>query len=106
MGLPEDYWASFEHHVSNLADYVDAVRLISAYQTATGTRFVWRGVVDASWPLHSSLMRRIYDLSRRLPTEQQLRRQETQILNEARDWGLDWHIGGGRLTGLELLAAL
>jgi hypothetical protein len=25
---------------------------------------------------------------------------------EAREWGLDWHTGGGRLTALELLAAL
>lgn len=41
-----------------------------------------------------------------LPTERQLGLFEQQIINEARDWGLDWHSGGGRLTGLELLASL
>lgn len=56
--LAEDYWVSFEYPVAELADYMDAVREISTYQIATSTRFVWRGVIDASWALHSSLVRR------------------------------------------------
>jgi hypothetical protein len=104
--LPEDYWASFEHDVASLADYVDAVRVISAYQIATDTRFVWRGVINASWALHSSLVRRYFEDNGRLPTERQLQVLEAQIVEKARDWGLDWHSGGGRLTGLELLGAL
>ena len=106
MTLPEDYWASFEHTVTDLAEYLEAVRVISAYQVATGTRFVWRGAVDASWALHSSLVRRYFEQNGRLPTERQLHLAEISIVEEARDWGLDWHSAGGRLTGLELLAAM
>lgn len=58
MALPDEYWVSFEHRVETLAEFVDAVKVISTYQASTSTRFVWRGVVDASWPLHSSLVRR------------------------------------------------
>ena len=69
MSLPGDYWESFEHRVASLTEYVDAVRVISAYQVATGTRFVWRGVLDATWALHSSLVRRYVDRHGRVPTE-------------------------------------
>jgi hypothetical protein len=104
--LPSDYWESFEVRITSLGEYVDAVRVISAYQGASGTRFAWRGAVDASWALRSSFARRYIDRHGRLPTERQLRGIETEVIEEAREWGLDWHSGGGRLTGLELLAAL
>jgi FRG domain len=106
VALPEDYWNSFEHTINNLAEYLEAVRVVSAYQVATGTRFVWRGVTDASWALHSSLVRRYGEQNGDLPTERQLHRAEVGIVEEAREWGLDWHATGGRLTGLELLAAM
>jgi hypothetical protein len=38
--------------------------------------------------------------------EPALRSYEQAVLEEARSWGLDWHAAGGRLTALELLAAL
>jgi hypothetical protein len=41
-----------------------------------------------------------------LPTEAQQMALEREIVLEAKDWSLDWHTGGGRLAGLELLAAL
>lgn len=106
MAYPEDYWRSFEHPIDSLSDYIDAVRVISAYQSSTGTRFVWRGVANASWGLQSSLARRYRDLRGGLPTEKQLATLEREIVADARDWALDWHPGGGRLAGLELLAAL
>jgi hypothetical protein len=106
MSLPGDYWESFEHRVASLTEYVDAIRVISAYQVATATRFVWRGVLDASWAVHSSLVRRYVDRNGRLPTERQLASVEKEVIAEAREWGLDWHSGGGRLAGLELLATL
>jgi hypothetical protein len=92
--------------VNSLAEFLEAVRLISAYQAATHTRFVWRGVANADWPLHSSLVRAYIAKHGTIPTERDLRRLEGEVLAEARAWALDWHPSGGRLRGLELLAAL
>jgi hypothetical protein len=107
VALPLDYWTAYEHRVGSLAEFSEAGRTISAYQAATGTRFVWRGAPNAGWALHSSLFRSFAGRHGRLPeTEAELRRMEREILDEAIDWGLDWHSFGGRLTALELLAAL
>jgi hypothetical protein len=107
MNFPAAYWESFEKRVSSLAEYVEAVRLISAYESRTGSRFAWRGVACADWPLHSSLFRRYVSCNEgATPTEVQLHRLEMEILEEAREWSLDWHSSGGRLSALELLAAL
>lgn len=86
---------------------MDAVRKIAAFQTATGSRFVWRGVANSEWPLYSPLVRRYIDVNGSVPvSESQLRGFEAAVLNEARGWGLDWHASGGRLAALEMLAAL
>jgi hypothetical protein len=107
MTLPGDYWASYEHRVSTLTEYLEAVQTISAYQAATQTRFAWRGVADANYPLHSRLSRAYADVyGTSIPQERQLRAFEEQIIQEARDWGLDWRSSAGRLTALDLLAAL
>ncbi len=106
MTLPSDYWESFDHEVGSLSDYLDAVRMISAYQAATQSRFVWRGAADAAWPLYSSLVRAYVALHGNVPMEPQLRTFELGVIAEAREWGLDWHQAGGRLASLELLAAL
>lgn len=106
MKLPGDYWASYEHTVSDLTEYVEAVQLISAYEATTGSRFAWRGAAGADWALHSSLFRAYEAAKKKTPTESQLQRLENEILEEARLWSLDWHESGGRLSALELLAAL
>jgi hypothetical protein len=106
MALPDDYWRSYEHVVSSVVDFIVAVGMISSYQAKTGARFVWRGAADARWALHSSLVRRYHEIHHGLPTEDALRNFEQGVLIEAREWGLDWHASGGRLTALELLAAL
>jgi FRG domain len=107
MALPDDYWVSYEHEASSLAEFLEAVRKISAYQAATGSRFVWRDAANASWALHSSLALRYKDREGAIPsTEGKLRAFEREVLDEARAWGLDWHGSGGRLMALELLAAL
>lgn len=107
MSLPADYWGPYEHEIASLGEFSEAGRTISAYQAATGTRFVWRGVPNADWALHSSLFRSFTRRHGRLPeAEDELRRMEREILDEAIEWGLDWHSSGGRLTALELLAAL
>jgi FRG domain len=106
VALPDDYWASYEYPTRTIADFLEAVRVISSYQSRTGARFVWRGVTNAAWPLYSSLVRCFIERRGHVPTELELRALEGSILDEAREWGLDWHTGGGRLRGLELLAAL
>jgi hypothetical protein len=106
MTFPDQYWSSFEHRVDSLSAFLEAVIKVSAYQAETGTRFAWRGVKDSDHPLHSSLFQEFVERHARQPTERQLREFEQVIIAEARAWGLDWHSTGGRLTALELLAAL
>lgn len=107
MAFPKEYWEAYEHDVGDLAGFVDAVRHISAFQTATGSRFVWRGVANSEWALYSPLVRHHRSLLGHVPkTEVELRLFELSVLREAREWGLDWHGSGGRLAALEMLAAL
>jgi hypothetical protein len=106
MAFPDDYWRSYEETVVTLSDFHEAVSKISAYERATGSKFVWRGVANAGHPLYSSVVRHYIALNKAVPSEKQLRKFEREILDEARDWNLDWHREGGRLTGLELLAAM
>jgi hypothetical protein len=104
--LPDEHWANYEEDVDSLTAFVEAVEKIAAFQAKTDTRFVWRGVAGASWALHSPIVRRFKEKHGHVPTEDELRELEQEILKEAREWALDWHSAGGRLTSLELLAAL
>lgn len=106
MTIRSRYWGSYEKRISSLAGFLEAVRMISAYQSATGARFVWRGIADSRWPLYSSLVRSYIKQTGSIPTESQLRDAEREVIKEAHEWVLDWHPRGGRLTGLELLASL
>jgi hypothetical protein len=87
MAMPDEYWTSYEHRVGNLAEFLEAVQRISAYQARTGTRFVWRGVGDAGWGLYSKLFRRYMEKHHSIPTEAELRRLEQEVLEEAREMG-------------------
>jgi FRG domain len=106
MAFPDDYWRSYEKIVSSLPAFNEAVSKISAYERATGSKFVWRGVANAGHPLYSSIVRAYLNRDGVVPSEKQLRKFEREVLDEAREWNLDWHREGGRLTGLELLAAM
>jgi hypothetical protein len=106
MPIPADYWASFEQLIGSLNEYTAAIEAIAAYQQATDSRFVWRGVGNANWGLHSLLVRSYEKLNGDLPTELQLRSFERRVIGEAREWNLDFRVSGGRLTALELLARL
>jgi len=107
MPFPTDYWGAYEHETSSLDKFVDAVQKISAYQKLTDSRFVWRGITKADRALHSRLFREYREKhGNQVPTEMQLRGYERTVIDEAHDWGLDWHVAGGHLTALELLAAL
>lgn len=99
--LPHDYWAAYEKEVASLADYVDIVTALSA--AWPDRRFVWRGVADAGYALHSSLYRQIRASGKE--KEEDLASSETAIVSEARSWWLQ-RTANDRLSALELLAAL
>ncbi len=104
MTIAEEYWSSFEGTVDSLAGYLDVAETIAAYRMASDSRYVWRGVSDASYGLHSKLTRGFIHRYATPPSERQLRQYETAVLDEARSWAVDWHPSGGRLTALEVLA--
>jgi len=106
MAFPSDYWRSYEKEIGSLPEFQEAIRRISAYERATGSKFVWRGVANSLHPLYSSIVRAYIEANEAVPTEKQLRAFERQVLEEAREWNLDWHREGGRLSGLEILAAM
>ncbi|NYJ08720.1 FRG domain-containing protein [Petropleomorpha daqingensis] len=80
-----------------------AFRAITRIVTlAAGRRYVWHGCGDSATRIRSSLLRDlIIDEAEPLPTELELRRHETAILREAREWGL-----GVGASDLALLAEL
>jgi hypothetical protein len=107
VSFPEVYWRTHEHTVDGFPAFMDAVQKITAFERTTDTKFVWRGVAKEGHPLYSSIVRHyIKAHDGEIPSERQLREFEKGVFNEARDWSLDWHSEGGRLTALELLAAM
>ena len=102
-------WQPYEavaHSWNELREHIDAIA--EAYPARA---FAWRGVGDASYPLNSSLYRRLWWTNAQKtgsgdpPTELHLREAEDRVIVEAREWGL--HSGArGRLSALELLATL
>lgn len=69
-----------------------------------GTKFVWRGMADANYPVQSSL-HRDFTLMEIEPTEEVIRSHERKLIEKARDWGL---AGSefGHSTDLHILAML
>jgi FRG domain len=106
--LPVEYWAAYEREVESLSEFVAVVQSLAA--TWPERRFVWRGVADARYALHSSLYRRALKkhggvLREGGGTGPTLRMLEDAIFSEARAWGLQ-RTPTDRLTALELLAGL
>lgn len=70
--------------------------------------FAWRGVVNASWPLHSSLYRRMLwtqGVSVTAPLEDRMAETEGRVLRDVHRWGLH-NSDRGRMSVLSQLAAL
>jgi hypothetical protein len=110
MAFPADYWTSYEEIVTDLGAYLSVVSDLAT--TWPDRSFVWRGAVDASWALHSSLYRRACATESRRIRERapyagglSMRDYENRIVEEARVWGLQ-RSATDRLSALELLAAL
>jgi hypothetical protein len=110
MTLPNDYWQTYEVTAPTLDAYLAIASALAG--TWPDRTFVWRGVVDAGWALHSSLYRRACAREGRHVLEGPSRtatptmaEYELRIFEEARRWGLQ-RTATDRLSALELLAAL
>jgi len=113
--VPE-YWRSRETVIEDLDSFYALIQKISKIQAASpgapnlldtmAPKYVWRGVTCADWGLFSSLARNVNDALDRPATEMDVQEDEAIVLQQAKEWSLDWHPNGGRLTSLELLARL
>lgn len=101
------FWQPWETEIASFKDALDLIHGVFDDWSAKGRLFAWRGQVDASWSLHSSLYRRLHWTlnGAQLPDEAALQEKEKQILTEVHRWGL--HVGDhGRLSALAQLAVL
>jgi hypothetical protein len=98
---PGEFWQPWEDHARSFSDAIDFIQAVHQ----KGKRFVWRGQVDASWPLHSSLYRRLAWTKGTDLEESDLYQEEGSILTAVNRWGL--HVGErGHLPILPQLALL
>lgn len=105
---PDVFWKPYEATVSSWDEALQLITTTFRDWSDRGSVFAWRGQVDASWALHSSLYRRKLWTAGPLvapPSESECNSVEESILDGVRGWGL--HNGPtGRLSVLAQLAML
>ncbi|MCP4307739.1 MAG: FRG domain-containing protein [bacterium] len=99
-----EYWQSYELD-SPVSTIDEAIGLISQASAGTSGDWVWRGVQNAEWGLHSSLAREIKRATASWPDEAAVCDSEDALVRLAQEWSLHRH-SSGPLSGLEVLAAL
>ncbi len=101
----EDFWKPWEETATTFDGVVEFIEKVQdKWMAKHQMRFAWRGQVDATWPLHSSLYRRLM-LSKgsvTAPVEKDLWEIESEVLSTVRSWGL--HSNDG--TPLPVLSQL
>lgn len=106
--LVDEFFEPWEKRIDSFDDINSVLTNLFERWVAEGRVFAWRGVVDASWPLHSSLYRRLLWTKPDRPNaldERDLAREERDLLKSVHQWGL--HYGPtGRLSILAQLATL
>lgn len=104
----EQFWKPYETTVKSFDEALKLITTTFRGWSEKGAEFAWRGQADASWPLHSSLYRRLRwtrGASNSAPEEKDLQKAEEEILADVHRWGL--HNGSeGRLSALTQLAKL
>lgn len=100
------FWSPFETKISSYKELLDVIDGIIKKAKDKKIQFAWRGQVDASWPLHSSLYRRSYLTKKKVINEGDLYKIESDILIELHRWGLHSPQNAGRLSILKQLAML
>lgn len=102
----ESFWRPFEENISSFNELVDVINQIMNKAVEGKIQFAWRGQVDASWALHSSLYRRLNLTKGRILLEDDLAKEEENILAELHRWGLHSSSNTGRLSILNQLAII
>lgn len=102
----QEFWKPFEEDITSFKRLVEIIERTMEKAVAHGIQFAWRGQVDASWALHSSLYRRICLNNAETVKEHDLFDQESKILTELHRWGLHNPPLHGRLSVLHQLAML
>jgi len=100
-----EFWAPWEACVDSFEGVQAQVYGVFEKWSQRGSTFAWRGQVDAAWPLHSSLFRRLSWSAGTPRGEKELADAEREILIDVHRWGL--HMGEyGRLSVMNQLAML
>lgn len=100
----EEFWGPWEAEAETFDDV--SAHIYDVSEKWPGRLFAWRGQTDASWPLHSSLYRRLcWSKATQTPREPDLLEAERKVLADLHRWGL--HMGEyGRLSVTHQLAML
>lgn len=101
-----EFWRPFEYQIDSFDALVEAIDKVMEKAVRRNIQFAWRGQVDASWALHSSLYRRLVLTRTRVVPEEDQFKEETKILMELHRWGLHAPATSGRLSILRQLAML
>jgi FRG domain len=103
-----DFWNPFEKEIASFNELVDTIDKVMEKAVKKNIQFAWRGQVDASWALHSSLYRRLLlsGLISTASTEKDFSNHESKILIDLHRWGLHSPANIGRLSILNQLAML
>lgn len=102
---PEDFWKPFEYPIGSYDEFAGVTKQL--HSQLPGKRFVWRGVGNAQWALHSSLYRHLVAKTAGgpLPREEALAAAEQAVLQEFERWGLH-NNERGRLSAPDQLAMI
>jgi hypothetical protein len=104
---PSDFWQPYEETVASFDELASVIDEVFKKWSARSRVFAWRGLVNAEWPLHSSLYRRVaWTHTASLPEEHDIRRHEGNILADVHRWGLHVSPTGSRMSILNQLASL
>jgi hypothetical protein len=102
----QNFWGPFEEEITSFDRLVEIIERTMEKAVAHGIQFAWRGQVDASWALHSSLYRRVCLTNAATADEVELFGHESRILTDLHRWGLHNPPLHGRLSVLHQLAML
>lgn len=103
---PEEFWRPFEVEISDFNGLLTVINHVMEKAVEKNIKFAWRGQIDASWALHSSLYRRMNLTKGKVLTEADIAKKEHDILAELHRWGLHSSSQTGRLSILNQLAML
>lgn len=100
------FWIPFEVEIAGFDGLLKVISQVMEKAVEKNIKFAWRGQVDASWPLHSSLYRRMNITKGKVLAEDDIVKEEGAILAELHRWGLHSSGNTGRLSVLNQLAML